>query len=97
MSPWVLDKAALSLCAAGLCKLVLAEVVRDEVEEIILGRRSQDGPGCALPRPLSSFERRHLYSSERGVSSRAEVAFSDLKTTNIWRLVCVAPGMFGPG
>ena len=31
-----LDKAALSLCAARLCKLVLAEVVRDEVEENLL-------------------------------------------------------------
>lgn len=36
MSPWGLDKAALSLCAARLCKLVLAEVVRDEVEENLL-------------------------------------------------------------
>jgi predicted nucleic acid-binding protein len=33
VSPWGLDKAALSLCAARICKLVLAEVVRDEVEE----------------------------------------------------------------
>ena len=33
VSRWGLDKAALSLCAARLCKLVLAEVVRDEVEE----------------------------------------------------------------
>lgn len=36
VSPWGLDKAALSLCAARLCKLVLAEVVRDEVEENLL-------------------------------------------------------------
>ncbi len=36
ISPWGLDKAALSLCAARLCKLVLAEVVRDEVEENLL-------------------------------------------------------------
>ncbi len=36
VSPWGLDKAALSLCAAGVCKLVLAEVVRDEVEENLL-------------------------------------------------------------
>ena len=35
-SPWGLDKAALSLCAARLCRLVLAEVVRDEVEENLL-------------------------------------------------------------
>ena len=36
VSPWGLDKAALSLCAARVCKLVLAEVVRDEVEENLL-------------------------------------------------------------
>jgi predicted nucleic acid-binding protein len=36
VSPWGLDKAALSLCAARMCKLVLAEVVRDEVEENLL-------------------------------------------------------------
>ncbi len=30
---WGLDKAVLSLCAARVCRLVLAEVVRDEVEE----------------------------------------------------------------
>ena len=33
VSHWGLDKATLSLCAAKVCKLVLAEVVRDEVEE----------------------------------------------------------------
>jgi len=33
VSHWCLDKATLSLCAAKVCKLVLAEVVRDEVEE----------------------------------------------------------------
>lgn len=36
VSPWGLDKAALSLCAARVCKLVLAEVVRDEVEENLI-------------------------------------------------------------
>jgi predicted nucleic acid-binding protein len=36
VSPWGLDKATLSLCAAGVCRLVLAEVVRDEVEENLL-------------------------------------------------------------
>lgn len=36
VSPWGLDKAALSLCAARVCKLVLGEVVRDEVEENLL-------------------------------------------------------------
>jgi predicted nucleic acid-binding protein len=33
VSPWGLDKAVLSLCAARVCRLVLAEVVGDEVEE----------------------------------------------------------------
>jgi predicted nucleic acid-binding protein len=36
VSPWGLDKAILSLCAAKVCKLVLAEVVRDEVEDNLL-------------------------------------------------------------
>lgn len=36
VSAWGLDKAILSLCAARVCKLVLAEVVRDEVEENLL-------------------------------------------------------------
>jgi predicted nucleic acid-binding protein len=36
VSSWGLDKAVLSLCAAKVCKLVLAEVVRDEVEENLL-------------------------------------------------------------
>jgi len=36
VSPWGLDKATLALCAAKVCKLVLAQVVRDEVEENLL-------------------------------------------------------------
>jgi len=36
VSRWGLDKVALSLCAAKVCKLVLAEVVREEVEENLL-------------------------------------------------------------
>jgi len=36
VAPWGLDKATLSLCAAKVCRLVLAEVVRDEVEENLL-------------------------------------------------------------
>jgi predicted nucleic acid-binding protein len=36
VSPWGLDKATLSLCAAKVCRLLLAEVVRDEVEENLL-------------------------------------------------------------
>jgi len=33
VSLWGLDKAVLSLCAARVCRFVLAEAVRDEVEE----------------------------------------------------------------
>jgi len=36
VSTWGLDKTTLSLCAAKVCRLVLAEVVRDEVEENLL-------------------------------------------------------------
>ncbi len=36
VSAWGLDKAALSLCAARVTKLVLAEAVRDEVEDNLL-------------------------------------------------------------
>jgi len=36
VSSWGLDKATLSLCAAKVCQLVLAEAVRDEVEENLL-------------------------------------------------------------
>ena len=36
VSRWGLDRAVLSLCAARICKLVLAEAVRDEVEENLL-------------------------------------------------------------
>ena len=36
VSPWGLDKAVLSLCGARVCRLVLAEAVREEVEENLL-------------------------------------------------------------
>jgi predicted nucleic acid-binding protein len=35
-SPWGLDKAILSLCAAKVCRMLLAQAVRDEVEENLL-------------------------------------------------------------
>ena len=41
IAPWGLDKAVLSLCAARVCRLVLAEVVRDEVEENLLWHASR--------------------------------------------------------
>ena len=36
VSPWGLGKAVLSICAARICNLVLAEAVREEVEENLL-------------------------------------------------------------
>jgi predicted nucleic acid-binding protein len=41
VSEWGLDKAVLSLCAARICRLVLAEAVRDEVEGNLLLRLSR--------------------------------------------------------
>jgi predicted nucleic acid-binding protein len=38
IADWGLDKAVLSLCAAGICRMVLAEVVRREVERNLLNR-----------------------------------------------------------
>ncbi|MGH9844318.1 MAG: PIN domain-containing protein [Blastocatellia bacterium] len=37
---WGLDKAVLSLCASRICRMVLAEVVRLEVERNLLSRAS---------------------------------------------------------
>ena len=47
ISPWGLDKAALSLCAARVCKLVLADVVREEVEENLLIHAERLAPQAA--------------------------------------------------
>lgn len=38
IADWGLDKAVLSLCAARICRLVLAEVVRREVEHNLVTR-----------------------------------------------------------
>jgi predicted nucleic acid-binding protein len=38
LSAWGLDKAVLSLCSAGICRMVLSEYVREEVEENLLAR-----------------------------------------------------------
>lgn len=43
LSPWGLDKAVLSLCAARICRMVLAEVVRQEVETNLFSRASSFG------------------------------------------------------
>lgn len=47
VSGWGLDRAVLSLCAARICKLVLAEALRDEVEENLLLHLSDLDPAAA--------------------------------------------------
>lgn len=44
MSEWGLDKAVLSLCAARICRMVLAGYVREEVEENLLTRAAERSP-----------------------------------------------------
>ncbi len=44
LSTWGLDKAVLSLCAARICRMVLAEYVRDEVEDNLLVRAATFSP-----------------------------------------------------
>jgi hypothetical protein len=56
IAQWGLDKAVLSLCAAGICKLVLADAVRIEVERNLafhatrLDLKHADGPIKAYSR-----------------------------------------------
>ena len=47
LSEWGLDKAVLSLCAARICRMVLAEYVRQEVEENLLSRAVELSPAAA--------------------------------------------------
>jgi len=47
VSEWGLDKAVLSLCAARICRMVLAEYVREEVEENLLKRAVELSPAAA--------------------------------------------------
>ncbi|HUK54783.1 MAG TPA: PIN domain-containing protein [Candidatus Binatia bacterium] len=56
VSAWGLDKATLSLCAAKVCKLVLAEAVRDEVEENLLAH-AQRLPARDADRLLEDYHR----------------------------------------
>jgi hypothetical protein len=60
VSPWGLDKATLSLGAAKVCKLVLAEMVRDEVEENLL-LEPKSNPARSRPRaPLGNRQQTRL-------------------------------------
>lgn len=56
VSPWGLDKATLSLCAARVSTLVLAEVVRDEVEENLL-LHAQRLPALAADQLIDDYRR----------------------------------------
>ena len=47
VAEWGLDKAVLSLCAARICRLVLAEIVKEEVEENLLRHASRLAPQAA--------------------------------------------------
>lgn len=47
LAAWGLDKAVLSLCAARICNLVLAEVVRQEFETALLQRAATFGEAAA--------------------------------------------------
>lgn len=44
---WGLDRAVLSLCAARICRLVLAEAVREELEENLLIHAARLDPASA--------------------------------------------------
>src|SRR5215813_945525 len=44
LSDWGLDRAVLSLCAARICRMVLAEYVREEVENNLLARAAAFSP-----------------------------------------------------
>jgi predicted nucleic acid-binding protein len=80
ISPWGLDKATLSLCAAKVCKLVLAEAVRDEGEQNLLLHAERLSPRAAgqliedyrrlikLTNPeLVPYPDKHLVNSSRNL------------------------------
>ena len=62
VSTWGLDKAILSLCAARICRLVLAEAVREEVEENLLTRLGGKASGDVNSPGLTSLSLMKLNS-----------------------------------
>jgi hypothetical protein len=56
VSSWGLDKATLSLCAARICKLVLSEVVQQEVEHNLL-LHAQDLPPTTAEHLIEDYRR----------------------------------------
>jgi predicted nucleic acid-binding protein len=74
VSAWGLDKGVLSLCAARICRLVLAEAVREEVEDNLLIRLS-GLPSADANRALDDYVRLIALMKSEMVPypSRAEV------------------------
>jgi hypothetical protein len=64
VSTWGLDKATLSLCAAKVCKLVLAEVVRDEVEDNLL-LQAERLPSLDADQLLDDYPHQDMVNSSR--------------------------------
>jgi len=56
IAEWGLDKAVLSLCAAKIARLVLAETVRDEIEENLL-LHAQRLPAADADKLIESYRR----------------------------------------
>jgi len=56
LSKWGLDKAILSLCAAQVCRLVLAKAVRDEVEDNLLAC-AEELPAAAADQSVHDYYR----------------------------------------
>jgi predicted nucleic acid-binding protein len=67
VSEWGLDKAVLSLCAARVCKLVLAEVVREEVEFNLL-LHAERLPASEADRLLDDYRRLLTLTAPESVS-----------------------------
>lgn len=56
IAEWGLDKAVLSLCAAKIARLVLAEAVRDEIEENLL-LHAQRLPAAEADKLIENYRR----------------------------------------
>jgi predicted nucleic acid-binding protein len=56
VSPWGLDRAVLALCAVRVCRLVLAQAVRDEVEENLLTHAGRL-PGALANQIVGEYDR----------------------------------------
>ncbi len=102
ISRWGLDRAVLSLCAARICRLVLAEAVREEVERNLLLHAEALRPGEAqsllddyavlldLTRPeiVPYPEPTQVVASRRLISHQADVPvlLSAMKAKPDWLL-----------